>query len=181
MTYGMLCLLPREVEEYHHRLVSEVAEKFDLEIAKRENLPAHFTLKYSFETDRIQELEQLIKEFVKRKKQPIRIGGFGGFAHKVVFIDIKPTENARKLFIKLFRQLKTRPWMQWDKFDSETLHFHATLAKEVNDKYDEVIEFLKGKEKYFDSFFDNISIIEFEKTDGVITEWDIYRRFALEF
>jgi len=58
MKYVICCLLKGDVEQYHHTLRDEIAEEFNLQVTKKQDLPTHFKLKYNFETDKIEEVEQ---------------------------------------------------------------------------------------------------------------------------
>src|SRR4029450_8614916 len=42
--------LGRPLRAYHPALVEEIAARFDLPFTRRQDIPAHFTLKYHFET-----------------------------------------------------------------------------------------------------------------------------------
>jgi 2'-5' RNA ligase len=179
MKYIIHCLLKGSIITYHTTLVKEISEKFNLNITKEENLAPHFTLKYWFESKDIREVEKVIETFCKKHKRTrINVGGFSGFPYKVVFINIKLTKEAKKTFSEFIKDLKTIKWISWDKYDGENLHFHSTIAEECNEKYTEVLNFLKNKEEYFDCWFDNITILkEISRKEDNILEWGFHKNF----
>ena len=181
MAYILFCLLNGDAEKYHHRLVDEIADKFNITLPKKEALPSHFTLKYWFDTGNINEIEGVIERFCKtHKKTPIKVGGFGKFPPKTIFIKVKLSDEANQTFLELISELKKIQWMPWDKYDAENLYFHSTIAEECNDKFDSILEFLKGKEEYFDLYFDNITILKLVKGTKYVGKWEIHKTFSLK-
>ncbi len=121
----MFCKLKGDIEKYHHNIVNMVAKQFELKVTKEENLPIHFTLKYWFEAENLNELELLIENFCEaREKTSVKVGGFGSFPPKAVFIDVQLSDEAKKTFIKFISELRKLSWMSWNKWDAENLRFH---------------------------------------------------------
>ncbi len=60
MRYILPCLLGDLIRECHRDLVEEIATRFDLPFTQRQAIPAHFTLKYHFETPDIAPAEELL-------------------------------------------------------------------------------------------------------------------------
>lgn len=181
MKYIIHSLLRWPVEKYQHNLVTEIYKKFGINITKEENFNTHFTLKYRFETDHIEEIEKIISDFCdKNKKTPVCVGWFGNFSSEVVFINVNLSYEAKSIFSEFISELKKVSWMPWDKYDDENLHFYSTIAEECNEKFVDIQDFITGKEKYFDCWFDNITILElFEKKDQ-IKEWKIWKSFSMK-
>ena len=181
MIYIVNCILRNDFNEFQKSLVNEIHDKFGLKITKEENLPAHFTLKYWFETDNILEVEKIFENFTKtHKRTPVKVGGFGSFPPKVVFINAALSDGAKKNFFELVAELKEIKWVPWDKYDSENLHFHSTIAEECNEKFSEVLSFAQSKEtKYFDCWFDNITILKKVGGTKYFGKWEIYKTFEM--
>ena len=180
MKYAILCLLKGDVEKYQHTLVNDIYEKFGLSETKEQDLVTHFTLKYSFQTDNIKEIENIIDTFCKEhNKTSIVVGGFDSFPPKVVFIDIKLSKQAKTVFLDFISELRKVKWLTWDKYDGENLYFHSTIAEECNDKFDNVLRFIKNKEKHFDCWFDNITILKAIDKKGNLDMWKIHKSFYM--
>jgi len=180
MRYILQCLLKGKVEDYYHQLVDDIAYKFDLKVIKLENWFPHFTLKYWFETDDISKVEEVIEEFVNQnKKSKIRLGGFDNFENRVVFIKVKPSKEARETFKKFIQELKKIQWMPWRTTEGENLIFHTTIADECEEKLNQVMDYLRGKERYFDCSFDNITILREVSRVNDISKCEIYKSFLM--
>jgi 2'-5' RNA ligase len=181
MKYIIHCLLRGPVEKYHYDLVNNICQNFGLNITKEENLATHFTLKYWFETENIREIEKMAQIFCKtHRKTPVRVGGFGSFQPKVIFINVDLSNDARNIFLEFISELRKVRWMPWDKYDAENMHFHSTIAEECNDKCDEVWKFVQGKEKYFDCWFDNITILKLISGNQNSGKWGIHKTFLMK-
>jgi len=62
--YIIPCLVRSpQIVEYHRELVDEIAERFGLTFTQRQQIPAHFTLKYHFTTEEIGQVEELLEAF----------------------------------------------------------------------------------------------------------------------
>lgn len=181
MRYILHCQLRGDVAEYQRSLVLQIAEKFNLRITKEENLATHFTLKYWFEAENIEGIENLIENFCEsHKKTPVKVGGFGGFPPYVVFINVELSEEAKKTFFELIVELRKVSWLSWDQYDGENLHFHSTIAEECNEKYEDVLKFVQGKEKHFDCWFDNITILREISREDNILRWETHKTYSME-
>jgi 2'-5' RNA ligase len=181
MRYIIHCLLRGEVEKYQHSLVSKIEERFGLKRTKKENLETHFTLKYSFTTNNLLEVEKVCENFAKtHQKEPVKVNGISGFPKKVIFINVNLSLKAKKNFKDFIKELKNVNWVQWDKYDGDNLHFHSTIAEECNEKYAFVKDYLKDKEKSFDCWFDNITILKLISGTKEEGKWDIHKQFNLK-
>jgi 2'-5' RNA ligase len=170
------------IKSYHRDLVEKVASEFPkLTWTKGQRLAAHFTLKYKFETERISELEEKIEDFVRtHRPSPVRVGGFDSFDDETVFIKVDASPEARKVFEEFIDALKSLSWMQWRRFDGKDLHFHMSIAEKCNGTAPQALRFLSGKERSFDAYFDNASILRSaEKTPEGMELWELYRRYDM--
>lgn len=181
MKYVVVNLLDSPTKEYQQKLVQEIANKFDIFFTKEQALPCHFTLKYSFETDNIGEIESILKSFVEQhRRQPVRVGGFGNFRKEVMYIDVELSASAREIFSQLIANLKSIAWMPWNENDGENLHFHSTVAQKCENNFDEILNHLEGKEQYFETWFDNITLLQqISIAESGIGKWKIYKSFKL--
>ncbi|MGD0728999.1 MAG: 2'-5' RNA ligase family protein [Candidatus Micrarchaeaceae archaeon] len=178
---ALLCLLKDDVDNYHNKLVNRISREFNLPMTKKQAIPTHFTLKYRFESKNLKQLEKLLEKFCKtHKKTSVKVGGFDSFPPKTIFIDVKPSREAKKVFFELLRELKKIKWMDWDKYDGRNLHFHSTIAEECNDKFKMVLKSLDGKEKHFDCWFDNITIMKMVKPKDNVDMWEVYKTFHMK-
>jgi len=179
MMYALYCHLKDDVEKYHHKLVDEIAKKFGTQITKKENIPAHFTLKGWFGTENIKGIDKIIAAFCRRhKKTPVRVGGFGGFHPKVIYMDVRLSKEAKKTYFELISELRKVEWMSWDKYDAEKRRFHATLAEDCNGDFDAIRQFVKRKERYFSCQFDNITVLELVGRHPLL-RWKIHKTYSM--
>jgi 2'-5' RNA ligase len=182
MPYMINSLLRGPIEAYQKDIVRHIAEKFpSLTHTKEQGLDAHFTLKYPFETDDINEIESLISIFTATHvKTPVRVGGFRDFGGQTMFIDVNPSQSARSVFVDFIAELRKINWMQWYRHDGEGLHFHSTVAEKTAGLHEQILDFLKGKDKYFDVYFDNITLLKFTgMSKNGVGLWEIYKTFEV--
>jgi len=178
MKYVIHCLLKGDVEDYQHDLVDQIEKKYGLKITKEENLDTHFTLKYWFETESIAEIERVCHEFCKgHARTPVKVGGFGNFQPNTIFINVEPSKEAKKVFLEFIKELRKVKWMPWDQYDAEKLHFHSTIAEKCGNKFEKIWKSLSGKEKYFDCWFDNITILRLVSGKQEFGKWEIHKTF----
>jgi len=176
------CSLEKQIQLFQKNLIEDIASRFDLKKTQIQNLEPHFTLKYwmTVDSQQLAAMERLLAAFCStHRKEPIEVGGYSGFKPAVIFTQVVLSENARQLFKDLIQQLRTLAWIGWDKFDADNLHFHSTIAEQCGDQYEPVLDFLLGKEKYFESYFDNITIIRKTGEENGISFWETYKQFFL--
>ncbi len=182
MTYMICCLLRGEVEEYQHDLVIELADRFGFMMTKKMSFPTHFTLKYLFACDDIKDIERLIERFSsEHKKTPVSVGGFGSFAPRVIFVDVRLSAEAEIVFRKFIEELRKLAWMTWGPYDGEDLCFHSSLAEDCSEKFQEAWEYVQNKEQeFFDCLFDNITILKkIGMVDG-FPRWRVHKSFNIK-
>jgi 2'-5' RNA ligase len=180
MRYIMPCLLPPSIEDYQREMVRVIAERFDLTFTQRQAIPAHFTLKYHFEIPEIGQVEALLEDFVgSQGRSPITVGGFGHFDEDVIFVEVELSPAAQRVHEALMSTLRTLPWMTWDQFDAESLHPHVTLAERCRPRFTEVWEFLRLRERRFEAYFDNVTILKKVGEADSMDLWAVHRRFDL--
>ncbi len=178
MDYILLNVLSGAVVEYQNGLIDELAARFNLTAIRDLGAPSHFTLKYWFKTEDIQLLERDIEEFCERREPaPVRVGGLASFGNDVIYLKVTLSGPAMVLFEELMGMLGKYDWMEWDPYDHPNLVFHATLATDCAEQFDEVWAFLKEREQVFDCMFDNVTIIMLERGLSRTGPIDIRRTF----
>ena len=181
MRYILPCLLPNLVREYHRALVDELATRFDLRITQRQAIPAHFTLKYHFETDDIIPVETLLADFAGRHAAtPVTVGDFDHFDENVVFATVRLSPAARTVLEALFSALRRLPLMPWSPHDGAQLRPHVTLAEDCRARFTEVWRHLAGRARHFPAALDNLTLLRQTgaEDDGLI-RWAVHRTFTL--
>lgn len=182
MKYVIVYLIKGKAAEFQQNLVYKIAKKFDHPGTVRNKIPAHLTLKYSFETESlayIKKLEKTIKNFTaKQKVSSLLLDGFGYFENPwVIYINAKESKEVRKKHNELIEELKKISWFPWNEFESKGLRFHSTLAHHnlSEEKFNKIWTYLKTQPKpYFQLKFDNITILKL--ADEI---WKIYKEYKL--
>jgi 2'-5' RNA ligase len=172
--YVIVCLIKGEALEFHERLVGEVCEKFNV---KRQRLPAHFTIKAPFETDNISEIEELTEDFCKTMKRSAMIlKNYGHFRDSVVFMDVIPSKEALEVHDKYIDVLLGVKWLEWKRNEGKGRVFHCTIvSKLLGHKFKPIWDYVITLPFSFNSYFDNISILRWEKD-----RWITFREFAFK-
>ena len=171
--FGIICLMPDEVRDYHQKSRLNLVYQFGLRV--NINVPAHITIKYPFEVEDTDEIEKVVQEFCDTQvKTEWVLQGFNYFKnsdHYVVFIDVVSSAETRAAHSSFLDGLKKINWMQWGKFDTADLHYHVTLATHglTADNFDAVWSFLDQQEKpNFKVFFDNLAFVQIEENSRFI-------------
>ena len=170
------------LKSWHWNLVEDIASNFpSLAWTRDQKLSAHFTLKYKFETDKIEELESVLEDFARNyNSAPIRVGGFDHFEDETVFVKIDASSKALTVSKYLMKSLEKISWMQWKQYDNANLHFHMTLAEKCEGSGREVLKFLMGKEKYFNTQLNNISILKCtDRAENGMEFWKLHKNTNL--
>jgi hypothetical protein len=175
MKYLIVTLIKGEAEKFQQKLMYEIAKKFHVKGAAERKPPAHITLKYSIQCEDIKPIEQNIEQFCKsHKKCKYKLNGFNHFEKKVIFLEVIPSVEMKKLHIQLIKHLGKIEWMTFKKFDKDT-HFHSSIAHtDIKNKFDNIWSFVSNKPKKFDLELDNITLLKL--VDGV---WKSHREFKL--
>ncbi len=160
----------------HQNLVKKISRLFREYECKNEKLPTHATLKYSFETDNIAEIENIIKSFVKKQKPAkIEMRGFDHFHNSVIFSKLKFSKEAKEIQKKLIKELKTNGLPI--KKDDAYWKPHATITFiSKKDNFEKIWNHLHSLDKQkFDLKFDNITILKKPRK-----LWKTHKRFKIK-
>ena len=131
MRYFIAYVIKGEAGEYHKKLSDTIAQQFNYKPLSKK-VPPHLTLKAPFEADtNIKEIENLISNFIAHKHaHELLLEGFGSFRGEVIFMDVKPSQEATILINNLTNELKKITWLPFERFETQegVAHLHATLA-----------------------------------------------------
>jgi 2'-5' RNA ligase len=178
MRYILQCMLTGPVVPYQIGLINAIADRFDLRWTQRQALAPHFTVKYWFETNDIDQIESILDRFcIAHGPTPVTIGRIGSFPPNVIFLNVELSAEARETFRALIRELQTLPWMQWHEYDGERLHFHATIAEQCGSQYASVMEFLRDETQYFPCAIAHITVLQQTGVQDGIDHWSIHRTY----
>lgn len=177
MKYCIVYLIKGNAEEYQRKVVREFSDVFDIRDLNN-HIPPHITLKAPFETDNINQIEELLSNFSKNvKPAKIKIGELGHFDKRVIYLDAKFSPEAKKIYDNLIKELEKISWMSWREHD-KLGNFHATLAYcQDEEEYKDFWEYLSMlNPASFDANLDNISILV-KNSEG---DWEVYRGFRIK-
>lgn len=185
MEYCLFCLHNKEIDKHRQDLVYKIYKQFGLKHTKKANNYAHFTLKYKFKADskQLDELKKVLLKFSKtHNKEKIKVGRFDNFHKRVVFVKVSQSPKVKKLISDLHKELRKLKWLTWQgNIEENGIHLHTTITEESNEKlYPKILNFLKGKEKYFDSYFDNVSIMKYSIAKKPTRRCVLEKRYNLQ-
>lgn len=172
--YVLVCNIEGDALRFHEKVTSEVCQKFN---KRRQKLPAHVTLKAPFETDKIDELVDMLNDFSKNEyKASMEVKGFGRFRGDVVYMDVRLSDEAKRVHDKLMDELIKIPWIELKKNEGKDRVFHCTIvSKGIQDKFNEIWEYVNQYKCNFDTYFDNMSLYIWENNT-----WIPYKRFKFK-
>ena len=135
--YVIVCAIGGAALKFHEKLTSSVCYKFN---KKRTKLPAHFTIKAPFETDKIEEAENVLERFsADNRKTPIKLKGYGKFREDVIYMAVEMSPEAKKVHDDLISQLDKIPWMKFKSNEGKNKVFHCTIvSKKIKDNFKDI-------------------------------------------
>lgn len=171
--YVLVCIIGGEVLNFHKEITSSVCCKFN---KRPQKLPAHFTIKAPFETNKIDEMIKILDEFSKNeKREHIKIHGFGKFREDVVYMNVKLSDEAKKIHDELIDELSKISWIDFKPNEGKNKIFHCTIvSRRIRDKFKEIWEYVNQYECSFESYFDNISLYIWNNNT-----WELYKKYDL--
>lgn len=181
MRYILPCFFSGPVHAYHRELVEEIAARFELPFTRRQDIPAHFTLKYHFETADIAPVEALLERFARaHRPAPVEVGGFGHFDEDVAWVNVALSAAARTTLASLHDALRGLAWLPWGPHDGERLRPHMTVAEYCRARFADVWTYLPTRERHFDAVFDNVTLLRQIAEEDGITRWAVHRIFTFD-
>lgn len=168
MLYVIVCLINDKVKDFHHQLVEDVCQRFNV---KRQRLQSHFTLKAPFESTDILEIEKATENFcLSHCASPFTMSGYNHFNDNVIYMDIKPSIDTRKNCEAYKNLLRTIPGLDWKRNESKKHKFHCTVVSKLSkDSFEHIWFYVNHFPYSFDCSFDNITIMRLDK-DGWVVE-----------
>ena len=175
MKYALVYLMKGDVRKYHKGLVKKLAKKFNEPYLLKNPIPSHATLKYPFRTNKINEIEHIIKEFVKKQKPAkIQIKKINNFHKKVIYLQLDFSKKAIKTYKELIRELNKVSWLKWGEFDKKE-KFHATLIyNNIPKNFKKIWGYISKLKPKFNLKFDNVSILIKPKN-----YWKVYKTYKI--
>ncbi|MBR9702372.1 2'-5' RNA ligase family protein [Candidatus Pacearchaeota archaeon] len=170
MNYRIVYLLKGESKRYAEKLIEKVAKKFNVNFVYSGKQPAHITLKYRFETDKIKEVENKIRKICEEtKSSSFEIGGLSNFKKHALILKVRPSKEMVKFEKKLLKRLNH---LEGDlaKFDKVLYkNFHVGIAHhDIEEKFEMIRNYLKKYDKNFKVKFDKIYLIRKPKNKWIV-------------
>ena len=165
------------MKRIHLKICKDIERKFGIKQVIKDGIPSHLTLKYTFTTNKIIEVENLIASFCKHNnKTSFRIKGYGTFGKKAIFINVIPSKTMLLTFKRFVDELKKLPWMRWHGVE-ENMHFHLSVAHtDMKEKdFAKVMRYLKKYKINQKIFWDNIAIIRKKNH-----RWTVYKKYKFK-
>lgn len=172
--YFIALVLPEELNKQIKDLKFEMAEKFSAKHALK--LPAHITLRPPFNMEEEQEkkLSALLQGLAREQnKIPVDLDGFGSFAPRVIYINIKNGQLLYELHGQLEKKLINVTGNK-KKVNSQ-FHPHITIATRDLDQKKFPDALLTFKERKFERNFE-AEKITLLKHNGQV--WEIHSEYS---
>lgn len=139
-------------KEYAKDVVYSVAKKFRVRGVTGKRVVPHISLYGPGKIDDIGKVVQVVKR-VGRKYTlvPFKIKGFDYFdkPHKVIYLDISPSNDLEALRWELSEELrKVSSCQSQDRHSSTKFKFHGTIAfKDIDNKFNRIWAYIKNREE----------------------------------
>jgi 2'-5' RNA ligase len=176
MKYLICYTLPPHVARYHNDVVADVAMRFGTQLLNQ-RIPPHVTLKVPFDTRRIEEVEDVVKEFANQyTSAPMQVKGVGTFGQNIIYMDIHASDRARNIVEGFIPFLSHHlPWLPTHRYDHNK-NLHATVVKrDAGEQFYAIWKYLtETYDPFFDIEFDNLTILFNERK-----RWFVHKRFEL--
>lgn len=170
-------------KKYLKNLIFEVSKRFRVRGVTRKRVVPHISLYGPFTT--IYE-KKMVSEVISAVKNynliPFKLKGFNHFDKKVIYVDIVPSDELKKLRIDIAQRLLPITKHEKDKIRKiDSVHdfgFHGTIAfKDIGQKFDRIWDYLKEKEEAnINQYLLRVSII---KNQRILYEYDLIQKKLL--
>ena len=177
MKYLLYCLIEGDAKKRHLKICRDLKRKFGIRQVIKDGIPSHITLKYTFSTDKIRDIEKLIESFCSyNKRSSFKLSGYGNFWKKAIFIEANPSKVMMTTHKKLIKELKKIKWMRWHDLE-KTMHFHLSVAHtDMKEKdFPKVMAYLKKYKINQTVYWDNISIVQKKNH-----RWTVYKKYLFK-
>lgn len=162
-----------EAGDFNDNLRKEVFKVFK---AKSSKLPAHFTIKAPFEMDNIEDLEKVLYDFSKRNRASnYDIKNYSYFDNRVIYMKVLMSKEGYKIHDELIEAISSCKGIEFKKGEGKDKIFHVTVAsKKIQDKFNDIWEYVNRFPCEFHCKFDNVSIYKWEDIS-----WKLYKEYKL--
>jgi 2'-5' RNA ligase len=168
-------LLTGEAKAYHTELSDHLASRFHVRKVS-DDIDPHFTLKAPFETEQVEEIQDIVSSFVQKEApEAFTLGGINNFGGKVIYMDAKAPKQTHMLIQRLQDQLKAVSWLHF--YPTEfPVTLHATLCYGNNKQHGaEILAYLKKlKIPEFECTLDHVALME--RHD----RWEVVERYNMK-
>ncbi|WP_180375378.1 2'-5' RNA ligase family protein [Clostridium thermarum] len=94
---------------------------------------------------------------------------YGHFADRVVYMNIKPSKEMIETCRDFLLKLSSISWLSWKHNEKGVPAFHCTIVSKLpNGKFEEIWPFLIKHPFKFQCFFDNITIMRWDKDKWIL-------------
>lgn len=173
-----IALVPEgKIQEEATGLKEEMRELFNVKYALKS--PAHITIKMPFTYNELKE-ERLVGKLGRFFDQyaafEIRFKGFDRFGRRVIFVDVKPSQELNRLQEALNRYCKAELKLV-NELSDKAFHPHMTIAfKDVKPKnFDIYWKHIQSKQ--FNALYPVQDIALLKRIEG---KWEVIHRFILK-
>lgn len=174
MRYVLVSVVKGEAGDFNNNLRKDVYNKFN---AKSSKLPAHFTIKSPFESENINELEEILDAFAKNNnKSSYTLNGYDHFDDRVIFMKVNMSHEGKKLHDKLIDELNKISYINFDEKDGKNKIFHVTISsKKIKKVYHELWSYVNQFSFNFHCEFDNICIYKWDHNT-----WELHKEYIFK-
>lgn len=168
--FGMRYSIHGEAEKFHKQILKLLSNNFNKNSIAEE--PAHITIKYSFETDNIDNIEKELKK-LEVKNAVVNLGRYGCFSYPrhnrfVIYMKVRPNIKAKRLQKKVIQIIKNNGVNIQDRDRIWKPHNTIYIAKTKEEKV-RILKELKKLKKEYELNIDSISITK--KKNGRHSEY----------
>ena len=176
MEYLIVTLLKGKPKKYQQKLLYSIPKKFKAKRAILRKPPAHITLKHFFKTKNIGPVEECIRKICStHKKSKYKIKGFNHIRRDVLFLDIIPSTQMKKVHKELLKSLKEETKIKLLGFDKKPIYHSSIAYHDIKEEFEEILLYLSKFNPKFNAFFDNIAILKVEDN-----KLKIHKQFSLK-
>ena len=124
-------------------------------------IPSHCTLKYTFNTKKIKEIEKMFEIFIKTQKpSTIKVKRLLSFNNRVICFKLDFSKESKIIYNNLHKELSKFEWLEWRDIDNIKEKLHATLVCASSLKnFKKINNYLSKLNLDYNINFDNITIL----------------------
>ncbi len=173
MSFFIGYLAPKPVQSFYEQMEGDLSSTFGIRNL-HEHVPAHLTLIYPFESEKIDVVEKRLEQYLSTKRTiPFTLSGYAQFNGRkgTIYIDVIPNIDVQlfaNTFAEAFKDLNP------DRRAGQGITPHLSVARFLNEeKLKEIWIYLQQKPlPQFDILFDNITLFSYRDD-----RWDVREIF----